>query len=253
MSGATMTPSEAHVALCFEAPHGGVIDALTADLNKCQRHLNKNLKSQFWRRVWVRSIFALVEGGTHFMKVSAFSHHERNTRMFYHLFQSFGKESPVPMFSELIPINELAVLLDEDTVVSDRGHCQVKESFLPLEKNIRFMFHMLARIYGLSFKPDYGPKGKWACLLQGSKIRNRITHPKTFRQINVADDELPILRDGCQWYLDTLSAAGAEVMTNLKAVETSIQRWVHTLEPEELFALSRAWGAETPEAEASTP
>jgi hypothetical protein len=247
-----MTPSEAHVALCFEAPDSGVIDTLTADLHKCGRHLNKNLKSQFWRRVWVRSIFALVEGGTHFMKVSAFSHHERNTRMFYHLFQSLGKGSPVPMFSELIPINELAVLLDEDTVVSEKGHCQVRESFLPLEKNIRFMFHMLARIYGLSFKPDYGPKGKWACLLKGAKIRNRITHPKTFSEIDVADEELPILRDGCQWYLDTLSAAGVEVMANLSTLEKSIQKWVHTLNPEELFMLWRAFNYETPEAEAPT-
>ena len=171
-----MNPNEAHLALCFDAPDSSVIDALTADLNKCGRHLDKNLKSQFWRRVWVRSIFALVEGSTHFMKVSAFSYHERNIRLLYHLFQSLGKKSPVEMFSELVPINELAVLLDETTVVTDRGECQIKQSYLPLAKNIRFTFQMLARIYRLSFKPDYGPRGRWSNLLkdQESAIGSRI-------------------------------------------------------------------------------
>jgi len=232
-----MNPNEAHLALCFDAPDSSVIDALTADLNKCGRHLDKNLKSQFWRRVWVRSIFALVEGSTHFMKVSAFSYHERNTRVLYQLFQSLGKESPVAIFSELIPINELAVLLDEDTVVTDRGQCQIKQSYLPLAKNIRFTFQMLARIYRLSFKPDYGPRGRWDCLLEGSRIRNRITHPKAFGEIDVADEELPVLREGCQWYLDTLSAAGAEIVANLDAGERALRKWVHTLNPEELFTL----------------
>ena len=202
-------------------------------LNKCKRHANQSTKSQFWRRAFIRSAFALIEGTIHFQKVSAFSYHERNTRPMHDLFQAMGHESPVSIFADTIPTNELALLLDENTEITDKGTCRVKQAFPSMARNIKFTFHMLSRIFKISDEPNYAADG-WRLLREGIEIRNRITHPKAFEEFDIADAEIEIIGKGCQWFLDSMVAAMKAITQTLREMEEKTLAWLHSLPPEEI-------------------
>ena len=213
----------------FRPPDSTVIDILLADVKKSARHVERSQNSQFWRRSYVRSAFAFIEGAIHFLKADALSHHERNLRVMHMIFQAVGKG--LKDYPPLLGPGELYALLEETIEIDSHGACRPRALKLSVDRNIRFTFQMLARLYEIPV-PDY--REGFGFLKNGSDIRNRITHPKVHNDVGITDAELKIIREACQWTIDQFSAAILEICKHLSKREKELISWVHTLDSDEL-------------------
>ena len=92
----------------------------------------KDQDSQFWRRTFIRSVFALIEGFTYSLKQVALEAAKR--------------------FDIELSKSEIALLLEESYEVNDKGLAETKKDYIQLPKNIKFAFNIYSRAYELNYK-----------------------------------------------------------------------------------------------------
>ena len=115
-----------------------MVQLLSADV-KAASALSKANDSQFTRRAYIRSVFALIEGNIFQMKAMVLKSHEEG-----HISLSIG---------------ELSLLKEESYDLADNGDYKVRSKFLQLQENIKFTLTLFARLYGQTFKPDTSSQG----------------------------------------------------------------------------------------------
>lgn len=152
---------------------------LGGDIKMCDAALRED-DSQFWRRTYVRALFAYIEGLNYLKKVHAFQAHLAGR-------VKYTKA-------------ELSVILEESYELNNQGEAVERTSFKSLDKNLRFAFQVYARIYDICFKVDCSGLG-WQSFKTAIKIRNRVTHPKRLSDLSITDDELQTLDETLEWYV----------------------------------------------------
>jgi hypothetical protein len=134
-------------------------------------------EDEFWRRMYVRAAFACIEGMMYRLKEVAHAAHNSKKCSFS------GKE--------------LALIKEE--------------SFLRFMDNIEFVFSITARAIDSDHRLPVGDN-EWDLMRKASKIRNRLTHPKTSSDLIVSVDELHIVGRSFDW----LSVQMVELMFGLR-------------------------------------
>lgn len=162
-----------------------LLGELKDDVDRCGNTLDfGNLKAEedeFWRRMYVRSAFACIEGMTYRLKQVAHAAHNSKKCTFSEKEVSFIKE----------------------------------EKRLRFMDNIEFVFKITARAIDSEHRLAVGDN-EWDLLRKASKIRDRLTHPKTTRDLFVSVDELHIVGRAFDW----LSVQIVELMFGLRAPKT---------------------------------
>lgn len=162
-----------------------LLGELKDDVDRCGNTLDfGNLESEedeFWRRMYVRSSFACIEGMTYRLKQVAHAAHKSKKCTF--------SEKEVPLIKE--------------------------EKFLRFMDNIEFVFKITARAIDSDHKLAVGDN-EWDLLRRASKIRDRLMHPKTTRDLFVSVDELHIVGRAFDW----LSVQIVELMFGLRESKT---------------------------------
>jgi hypothetical protein len=143
------------------------------------------------RRSYVRAVFAAVEGITHGMK-----------RVVLHVCKHWPCR---------LDANEVERLMD--TEIDQRG--KSRKRFLSFRDNITFVFRMFAKVHGFDCEADFRCKG-WSALLEAAEIRNRVTHPKCSRDLDLSDDDLAKIREAAEWYFPTRDRLVAQATAELK-------------------------------------
>jgi hypothetical protein len=120
-----------------------LLKALSADLEYCYDKLEKE-DSQFWRRTFVRAVFAFAESFVFRMKQSAIDIHNLQGDL-------FGEA-------------ELAFLKEEDAreyTINRKGEVdvQTKKRLVPFESNFKFAFKVYARAFNSTYTLDLGDGG----------------------------------------------------------------------------------------------
>jgi hypothetical protein len=122
---------------------------------------------QTHRRMFVRSLFALIEGVSHAMKRSAVRHdHQR-----------------------VLSAEEVMLARDESVEANDSGHAVVKSARIRFLPNVRLAFRLWAKIGGFDCTLDVAGIG-WSDLKDSVKLRDRLMHPKGVQDLEVSDDEI---------------------------------------------------------------
>lgn len=126
-------------------------------------------ESQYYVRQYIRSLFAFIEGFTHALKISALEAHKQ-------------EDTPFTQDEEKKALGE------------------EKEHYLKAEENILFSFSFFCRAFELENPFDrknetgdhsLNAKPIWWCDYKvAKKIRDRITHPKNFEEVNIKYREL---------------------------------------------------------------
>jgi hypothetical protein len=172
-------------------------------INELVKELNKNLKeltdmaqvlgqdsaeqyltiqsnnSQTHRRAYVRSVIALIEGVLHRMKLTA-----------AHL----GGSMRTLSIQEIVVINEVAF------EVNDEGEVVSKSVFIKFLNNVKFAFSVYSKSFGSPFELSLGGNG-WQNLRECVKVRNRLMHPKTTTDLEVAEAEVEAAKTAFDWFL----------------------------------------------------
>ena len=138
---------------------------------------------EFSHRLYVRTVFASVEGVIQVMKSAALLRDEIN-------------ELPV-----LTP-EELILLKEEEVQTGNNDEVPPKKKKTSLLSNFQFTFLTYAKVRGETVKLDKGGQG-WQSLNDAIRIRNRLMHPHTLKELQVSQKDMEIVEQGMKFFRDT--------------------------------------------------
>ncbi|GAC1543303.1 MAG: hypothetical protein NVS2B4_21780 [Ramlibacter sp.] len=150
---------------------------------------------QVLRRALVRAIFAEIEAETYLMKQQALSR--------------------AGVAGVNFTTKQLAKLKDEkynDEKCNPNSPVEAKPKtrYLSFTENIKWAFQALAQAYSVSYNLDVNSRG-WTSLTEGSKVRNRLVHPKKAEDLVVADLELGAVIEAHDWFSTSVRLHPASV------------------------------------------
>ncbi len=158
----------------FEDIHG-ITDTLSADADYVNNQLNQHPNNQHLRRTYVRSLFALLEG-TCFYWGSMLKDIDRLTP------NLFNEEERLKLNGQ-----------------SKNIKGKITDKRYPTADMISFTLKMLAK--STEGKIDLGRTG-WEKLNSSLEVRDRITHPRSNRALEISDEEINNAREALSWYFD---------------------------------------------------
>lgn len=162
---------------------------LQNDSERCIRNTQKNPQSQFWRRMMVKNSFAWFEGTIYGIKKLAIYQFERKEVKFSD--------------AELAMLREEKYELDFNTSKA----VAKPNNYAKFNPNLRFAFRCLAKSCEAAFALD---ESMMPQLKQFESIRNRLTHPKKVKDLEISNDELQICIRVHHWFSQETSRLFSE-------------------------------------------
>ena len=181
------------------------IFALRQTLIDTEDEDNPNSACQRQRRIYVRSLYALIEGVCFSMKTLALS-------------------SPTELSEEdRFLCSEIAYELTTHGMPRKRN---AKLGFIP---NLRYSFNILYRAFDLAIpSPDYSHLG-FKCLQDGVTVRDRLMHPKSPTNLIISRSELLSSASVINWFSEEHSRVVAEVFRQGPALFSKALESLHSL------------------------
>ncbi len=150
---------------------------LSSDLSNAKNYLDEN-DSQFARRMYLRTLFAFIEGNSFRLRQMALAAHNHRKNCFS---------------------NEEMIMLEEKEIgIKENGKLNIKIKYIKPLAHIRFSQNCYIKAIG-GEQPNYNDNG-WAQLNNVVTIRNRITHPRSKADLEITDEELTKINDAKEWY-----------------------------------------------------
>jgi hypothetical protein len=160
-------------------PIDSAIDELAADVEKAHALL-KNDDSQFYRRGYVRALFAYLEGFTYWIRQNAIT-----------------IDKIILKKGESIDWDRHTLLGEEIPSIADNGKIQKRKQKASFKGRFAFSVRAYAEIVGCT-EDIFGPG--WERLLEAVKLRDRLTHPTQSADIIVSDENIRACIDGYHWF-----------------------------------------------------
>lgn len=136
--------------------------------------------SQYTRRAYIRSMFALIEGTIWVLK------------------QSLLKAVSEINGAQLQP-GERELLSDTTYELSNNGKIREQTKYLKLTDNLKFTYAILGKYTHAKLQLGTGTVA-WENFTTSISIRNRITHPKSSDDLTISDSEIEVCRAVTSWY-----------------------------------------------------
>ena len=172
-----------------------LLEALRADIDTAYRALETDRSNQFLRRCVVRAIFSFIEAAVECVKVELRS----TVRLGYY------------PESKLTP-KEVETLGPLPVIGSTPG------KFLPLDQNLKRTFKLAAKIWHIDFRLATSGED-FADFLAAKSARNRLTHPRTFYDIEVTDNDMHCHTVAGRWVQGEFQRlAGARIESLMQAM-----------------------------------
>ena len=161
-----------------------MLGATAEDVDTCHSNLVQT-NSAFWKRTYVRSLFAAFEALVHFMKQHALS---RRVVAVVDSFRSGQNE---------LPVAELSLLFGVSYHVDETGEVKIREAKIPFLADLQFSLRQAREVFGATHNLEKDPG--WEALRAAVKIRDRVTHPKTLQEIEITDAEIETVNQAYAW------------------------------------------------------
>lgn len=196
----------------FQKLINAVSDTLEEDVD---RYLNEVSKSddQFWRRGFVRAVFAYIEGTIFTMKFEALVIHKIKQATFLpeklNLSKDYSMEDISKAFANAwvemqkgagFSPYDLLYLLEISVELDDKGQVRASpKAKITLEKNIVFAFRVFAQANDVNYRLDKSTIG-WQEFKKAIKIRDRLMHPKRITDLTISPEELEQVMRTQMWF-----------------------------------------------------
>jgi hypothetical protein len=174
----------------------GPLYAISDDLERAERDSVFNDDS-YSRRNYIRVLFACINLGIYLLKRTV-------------LVAASSKSDPLT-FAELVLLREQTFSLEKN------GEVRMRNKFLGLAENLRFTTRCVEKGFGISLTFDSGGKG-WDAFKRAIKIRDRITHPKTYQDLDVTDEEIELAKRVGTWFSEFLTDWFGKFVPTIKPV-----------------------------------
>lgn len=165
-----------------------IVVALTEDAKTCLGVLDKVYEDDddeavmFWRRMYARSVFALIEGATYRMTYAAYAARDRRDVTFS-LPEIEELEKAYDFDEEFDPVLEVSRALALDRV--------------------QLAFKAFARVHYADYVlPIHEPE--WAHIKEILKLRQRLMFPREAEELLINEDQIDALIYGTTWFMERL-------------------------------------------------
>lgn len=138
--------------------------------------LEKEPDNQIWRRSFVRSVFAEIEGTLYGMKQLAY----------------YASENAIFTSAEEM------FLLEEDYEL-DKGKVKIRRAKITLTNNILFAFSAFARANKTTYELKVDGS-EWSDFKKAIMVRDRLMHPQDEQDLTVTDQEYVIINNTLTWF-----------------------------------------------------
>ncbi len=168
-----------------------VSNVLRQDIENLEAAYRDDWSSQPFRRLFVRSCWAMIEGEVFCVKQFALRACELG-----------GKSLSA---NEHIFLSEIRITVDENGIAElERVH---ERTLSNLKRTLRIAVSK----FEAGWTPDFSGQD-WKALFCSLKLRHRITHPKTVGELMISDSELDIHKDAFMWFLKTFGELQASLL-----------------------------------------
>jgi len=110
----------------------------------------------------------------------------------------------------LIPVLRLEVSNEEmESLLQTYGVPKANGKPRPypqFHEGIKLTFKVMSKVARNGFQLDCSVK-EWAEFIEATKIRNRLMHPKTAKDLNVSDAELALVANATAWLVNNYAPA----------------------------------------------
>lgn len=140
------------------------------------------INNGFYRRIIIKNTFSIIETYVHIVK--------RTIKLYLML------EEPTKISLDW---TELIILHEKKVYLGSNGRIKEKDEFQKFEPNLRFTLNTFSKIFKID-EPEYG-NVEFQKLMELSKRRNEITHPKKLNDLNITKDEFSGLMKSFEWFM----------------------------------------------------
>ena len=151
---------------------------LLKDAEHAERLLAQD-DGQFYRRSYLRSTFAAIEGIVWLLKQTCYK---------------VTGEAGAPL-----SVAEHAMLSEETYDLKRNGEVRTQPKFLRLPDNLKFTINTCNRFLGSTIDLEIETT-PWHQFLNAIKIRNRIMHPKEASELQISDQEIADCQQVVGWF-----------------------------------------------------
>ena len=139
------------------------------------------LNKQFYRRSLFRNIYSSIEA-------------------YLYIIREFIKINAILHPGKQLEYNQLMILYGKTIALDSKGNIKENDVFFQFEAMLRFTLSLFAKQNGIK-PPDFSDNN-YAKLINLSKRRNDITHPKSPLTFNITNVELLDIIQGFKWFMD---------------------------------------------------
>ena len=164
----------------------GMARVLTEDVERLRPRLGSRNpqdavcdEEEMSRRLYVRAIFARIEALV-----------EQHKRLLLHL----TKANVITL-----PAGAAEGLSERLYTFKDNGAVVEREQYLNLPRKLRAVYRAAGEGFGEALAGDFGGQG-WEAFQSAIRVRDRLTHPKTFDDCQVDEDDLRQVDEAEVWY-----------------------------------------------------
>ena len=219
----------------FPEPDTAVVDALLEEQKQCAEILKADWDNQCLRRIYCRTNYAMAEACIAY--TAAFTHAfvEKMIRPVAAMLQAAELDLDVAILQDVVPEHETLLLIEKRAQLNQDGTVSLRDEYGSFVPRLNLCMRMLDRVFGVQIYHEYITSPCRSKLINGHKIRNRITHPKTAESLNVKESDLEQIVEGCQWLLDFMGQCFSKVGTALVENGASLDRMMDSI-PKDLMA-----------------
>jgi hypothetical protein len=156
------------------------IDELASDVEKALSMLQEQ-DTQFQRRVYIRALFAYLEGVTYWIRQNAIEIDKLVLRR-------FGS----------IDWERHLLLYEEFPIIADNGIVKKRKQKISFKNRFAFSLRAYAEI--VQYKDDLFSDNGWLQLQQALEVRDRLMHPKQSKGLVVSASDVNACRGGYTWF-----------------------------------------------------
>ncbi len=153
-----------------------LFEHLLDDVYKSLEMMLSDKESQYLRRVFVRNVFACIEGIVQILKYE------------------ISKDIRLGRYCVELTNKEKEVLYEEKYRNGDRT-----KIFIPIDKNVKKTFFVAGKVWGLSCFSLNTDGEKYRAFLKAKETRNRLAHPRTYYDIDITDTEIDAVGKAFEW------------------------------------------------------
>ena len=164
-----------------------LVKRLNGDVKRCMLALEDTPEDDeegksFWRRMYARAVFALIDGATY--------------RMMFHAYAARERPDVVFSLDELTRLEKYYDFDEDQEAVTTLSKTEMLES-------IKFAFNVFARVHYSDYIFPAHDRA-WILMKQIARIREALQYPREAQEVEVYEENIDDLVQGLLWFVEQM-------------------------------------------------